>query len=269
LSDIRAAAGRLRGLPLAVFAALACPLALLAGVTLAVPTFTMTDEQPGALLRVLALAIPAGVLTFCLWAIFATARWGGNQPVAPQRRGVLKWIFLGLLAGGLAVVLSNQPRKSPVPPPPPNPIVSGSPAVAQPASDPLLQLTFTAVALRQDAGHRWLVFEVQEQSRGECQRTLRWSAPVPDFTAETRTTTFGSDTRAGFAPVQFQRIEWKLPAQAAAADLDALRLRLEKQWVQRILVLNPGEEKELFGMDIPGGGHYAGWIGAILINNPR
>lgn len=106
LSDIRAASGRLRGLPLAVFAALACPLLLLVGVTLAVPTYVVTTAQPGLVVRALALAIPAGVLTFSIWAVYATVRWAGNRPPG-RRRGILKWVFLALAAGGIAVMALN------------------------------------------------------------------------------------------------------------------------------------------------------------------
>jgi hypothetical protein len=40
--------------------------------------------------NLLVLVIPAGVITFGLWSVYATARWANGQPVS-QRRGVLKW----------------------------------------------------------------------------------------------------------------------------------------------------------------------------------
>ncbi len=45
------------------------------------------------IVRGLALLVPAGVITFAIWAVYATVRWGGNQPPSP-RRGVLKWVFV-------------------------------------------------------------------------------------------------------------------------------------------------------------------------------
>jgi len=108
LSDIRAHQGRLRGLPLALFAALAWPLFLLVSVTVTVPWLMMRSPGPGntgsQLVSLLALLVPVGTITFAIWAIYATARWGANKS-ASQRRGVLKWVFIGLLLAGVALAL--------------------------------------------------------------------------------------------------------------------------------------------------------------------
>ena len=110
LTDIRAAQGRLAGAPLAGFAALACPLLALLGITLAVPMFTLAAAGapgwPQLVGRALLLLPPAGVLTFGLWAVQATTRWAGGQPLT-QPRGVLKWVFAGVLAGGLGLLLAS------------------------------------------------------------------------------------------------------------------------------------------------------------------
>ncbi|MBK9138424.1 MAG: serine/threonine protein kinase [Verrucomicrobia bacterium] len=112
LSDIREQAGRLRGLPFAVFAALAWPLGLLVGVTAAVPAMIVipvaAGEGPPLWTRFM-LLLPAGVITFAIWAVYATARWGANRP-ASQRRGVLKWIFLGLVLALGGFLAANRPR---------------------------------------------------------------------------------------------------------------------------------------------------------------
>ena len=108
LNDIRAHGGKLRGLPLAVFAALAWPLLVLLGITLIVPYFLAV---PGGDLRgappspiFLLLLIPAGTFTFAIWAVRAVNRWGANM-AADNKRGVLKWIFAGLMAAGLGFAL--------------------------------------------------------------------------------------------------------------------------------------------------------------------
>jgi predicted Ser/Thr protein kinase len=108
LSDIRAHEGKRRGLPLAVFAALAWPLFLLLSTTLVVPFFIAV---PGGDIRgappsprFLLLLIPAGTFTFAIWAVRAVSRWGANMP-ADNKRGVLKWIFAGLTAAGLGFAL--------------------------------------------------------------------------------------------------------------------------------------------------------------------
>jgi hypothetical protein len=92
---------------LAVFAALGCPLLVLVGVTLAVPSMMLTQSEPPALLSALALLVPAGVLTFSIWAVFATARWAANRP-STQRRGVLKWVFVVLILAGLGWAFANR-----------------------------------------------------------------------------------------------------------------------------------------------------------------
>jgi hypothetical protein len=123
LNDLRETPGTLRGLPLAVFAALAWPLLLLVAVALGLPMLTVAPTRPSGWAlwagRALFLLLPAGVLTFALWAVHATTRWASGRPIAP-RRGVLKWVFAGVLAVGLGVVLlTSGPREdAPAPPQP-------------------------------------------------------------------------------------------------------------------------------------------------------
>jgi tRNA A-37 threonylcarbamoyl transferase component Bud32 len=109
LSNIRDRCGTLRGLPLAVFAALAWPLLLLVTVTLGVPMLSVMVERPSGwtqwLGRALFLLLPAGVLTFALWVVLATTLWASGQATAAPR-GMLKWVF----AGVLVVLLLLTPR---------------------------------------------------------------------------------------------------------------------------------------------------------------
>jgi len=58
----------------------------------------------------LLLIVPAGAITFAIWAVYAAAHWGGNKP-ATQRRGVLKWIFLGLNGERVGLCFLAAPRK--------------------------------------------------------------------------------------------------------------------------------------------------------------
>ena len=117
LSDIRAHQGRLRGLPLAVFAALAWPLFFLVGVTVLAPWLMIYSPSAGGgrpFIPLLVLMVPVGAITFAIWAVYAAARWGANKP-ASRRRGVLKWVFLILLIAGFGVlVLPNFVRRAPV-----------------------------------------------------------------------------------------------------------------------------------------------------------
>jgi tRNA A-37 threonylcarbamoyl transferase component Bud32 len=109
LNDIRIE--RLRGLPLAVFAALTLPLLLLVGGTLVIPFFitfrTSASSMPSHFGQLLMLLVPAGVITFAIWSVYTAARWGSNQPPSP-RRGVLKWIFLALVLFGIGVLITSR-----------------------------------------------------------------------------------------------------------------------------------------------------------------
>jgi len=115
LSDIRAGQGKTRGLPFAVFAALAWPLAGLLVSTLAalwylsLPAVPTTASRLGWSLRLL---IPAGAITFAVWAVYAAVRWGANRPPARQR-GILKWIFAVLVLVLLAGTLIQRPGSQP------------------------------------------------------------------------------------------------------------------------------------------------------------
>jgi tRNA A-37 threonylcarbamoyl transferase component Bud32 len=108
LVEIQNKRARVRGLPLALFAALVWPLLTLVAVVLGISALTLVpSHQAGWIVllgRVLSLLLPAGVLTFVVWAIYATARWANGQPIS-QRRGVLKWVFAGLLLGGVGIVV--------------------------------------------------------------------------------------------------------------------------------------------------------------------
>ncbi len=116
LSNIHEQRGRSRGLPLAVIAALAWPLLLLVAATLvATPNLVpRSSTAVPALASLLWMVVPAGALTFSVWAVFAAARWGANQPPA-ERKGILKWIFatllLALLGNAVARRLPSGPAR--------------------------------------------------------------------------------------------------------------------------------------------------------------
>ncbi len=103
LSDVRAHAGRLRGLQLGLFAALTWPVLLLLGLTIFISGFVAVPGN-SLFLRLLVLLVLVGTLTFAVWSLHTAARWGANRPPS-QRRGFLKWIFLGAMACALGVVI--------------------------------------------------------------------------------------------------------------------------------------------------------------------
>jgi tRNA A-37 threonylcarbamoyl transferase component Bud32 len=257
LNEIREGGGRVRGLPLAMFATLTWPLFVLVGLMVGLPMFILgPNGGAGAshtLGRILMLVLPAGVVTFAFGAIHATGRWATRQP-APHERGVLKWIFVGVLIAGMGAVLVTRRQRSMAEPA----AVAMENAVE---AAPMIQFTFTSVELREEAGARWLAMDYVEQVRGDCQHTFRYDARVPGFTAQTRKDSHLSDAKAGFAPVMHQRISWKLPDALPQADALALRDLVAKEWIGKSAAIGPDNERLLFKASVPDGGTLAAAVG--------
>jgi hypothetical protein len=73
-----------------------------------------------------------------------------------------------------------------------------------------------------------------------------------------------SDAKAGFAPVQHQRVLWKLPDSLPQAEALALRDLVAKQWMGKSTAIEPGDERVLFKTLVPNGGTLATAIGVKL-----
>jgi tRNA A-37 threonylcarbamoyl transferase component Bud32 len=261
LNEIRENGARVRGLPLAMFATLTWPLFALAGLMVGLPMFLLGPNGGAAashtLGRILMLVLPAGVVTFVFGAIHATGRWATRQP-APQERGVLKWIFIGMLIVGMgAVLVTRRYRAS---------SAEAAAAAKENAikAEPMIQFTFTSVELREEAGARWLSMDYVEQVRGDCEQTFRYDARVPGFTAQTRKDSRLSDAKAGFAPVLHQRILWKLPDSLPQTDALALRDLVTKEWIGKSAAIGPDDERLLFKASVPDGGTLAAAVGVRL-----
>ncbi len=145
LNEIRESRGRVRGLPLAMFATLFWPLTLLGALTIGGSSLLVyssgAGEAPSAwqwVGRILMLLLPAAVIAFGSWVIHATARWAGPRAAAPTReRGVLKWVFIVVLLIGMGVVLVTTPARRNVAFQPPQPVVRFEPAVATEGPSPI------------------------------------------------------------------------------------------------------------------------------------
>ncbi len=139
LNEIRESRGRVKGLPLAMFATLFWPLTILGALTIGVPMFlSVPGGEPSVARtfgRFLVLLLPAAVIAFGFWTIHATARWASQQQV-PQQRGVLKWVFIVVLVVGMGVVLVTQPGKRDGVKPAPQMFVSGTPVEQQESDSP-------------------------------------------------------------------------------------------------------------------------------------
>ncbi len=268
LNDIRAHVGQRRGLPLAVFAALTWPLLLLVGGTLVIPVMISFRPSPSGtgvpLAGQLTLLVPAGVITFAIWSIYTTARWAGNTP-APQRRGLLKWIFLALMLFGVGLVLAPEFRAltsvhhvkhSP------------SPATIDTHLAPWIQFTFTAVELRELAGERWLAIDYLDDVHGAADKTFPWEARIPGFTAQTRTSEFVGGGKNS-TPVRHQRVEYRMPDSLPREQLEKLRDDVVKALLHKSFRLEPGERKQLFELNTREGGYLTASIEVIPQPSPR
>jgi predicted Ser/Thr protein kinase len=247
LSDIRAHRGQLRGLPLAVFAALVWPLLLFGTLTIwiivaPVRNFSSTAPLASGLL----MLVPAGLLTFMIWAVYTATRTTETEPVA-SRRGMLKWIFLGLMLFGAGVILAPKASKESAPVPVP------IAAVVDTNTTPWIRFTFTAVELREVKGVRWLAIDYLDDVHGECQKSFPWETTIPGFTATTRATEFVTDAKDSSPAVRHQRIEYRMPDSSPREQLERLRDELEKTLKQKSFRLELGEnEVPLTLFELPG-----------------
>jgi predicted Ser/Thr protein kinase len=281
LNEIRENRGQVRGLPFALFATLWWPLALLIAVTMGLPMFwVMPSGSPTELTllgRFLVLLVPAGAITFALWAVHATRRWALGLSASDSRPRILKWVFLGVLAAGIGVVLmfeSGRPASAPRPKvniersiPDARETVIGAEATPPADENPMIQFTFTSIDLREENGAHWLAMQFVQQERGGCERVLRFENTVPGFTAQTRTEAARSDGLAGFKPVTHQRVLWKLPP-LAAPEAAAFRDEVARQWNGKSVVIPSGDWETLFRLPT-GGGALTGAIGTKLADNQR
>jgi predicted Ser/Thr protein kinase len=270
LSDIRSSNGTMRGLPLAVFAAMAWPLLLLLTVTLGIPFLTLfyatRRDAATPFWQYIVWLVPVGTLTFSIWSVYAAARWGANQPPS-KRRGVLKWIFAGVMVCALGVLivpvrsyydhqlptLARSAKSTATPP------VNSA---ANGAERPWIGFTFTAVELREVAGVRWLAIDYLDDVHGEAQKAFPWEATIPGFKPETRTSEFlGGDK--GSPPVRHQRAEYRMPDSVPRGELEKLRDNVAKGLNQRSFRLGLGERKLLFEFATSDGGTIKAWLAVM------
>jgi hypothetical protein len=246
LNDLRARQNRERGLGLAVFGALALPLFFLVAITLALPlniAYRLAGPGPLPLAAWLMFVIPAGSITFAVWAVYTAARWGGNQPPS-ARRGVLKWVFLALMifaASALVLPRFQSARKDSAAR---EARLANTPATVAAEAVPSIRFTITAVELREEKGVRWLALDYLDDVRGACEKSFPWENTIPGFTATTRTSEFiGGDTNA---PVRHQRVEYRMPDSIRRDQLEQLRDSVARMLARKTFRLEPGGEKLLF-----------------------
>jgi hypothetical protein len=264
LSDIRVGQGRVRGLPLAIFGALTWPLLILLGVTAGLPFFLVRLHVPAgsgvALATMALLLLPAGAITFAIWAVYSAARWGSGRPES-QRRGVLKWIFAALLIAAVAAMFISQYQHR----------ANSRRAALAPAPSALenpnnadtnlwIRFTFTGVEVRDEADKRWLAFDYVEHVHGKCQHAFRNQTKVPGFTGQIVMSSFLA--RESDSPeVLHHRVSFLLPPSVTHDEARQFRDSLSGMVAKSIKVY-ADQETSLFDLAVGDGGIVAASIGA-------
>jgi predicted Ser/Thr protein kinase len=277
LVDIQAGRGLVRGLPLALFAGLAWPLLVLLGVLVGGPALTLAQRvevREGGVQysrpvwslfawRSLALVVPAGAVTFAIWAVYATARWasGGSAHESSGRRGVLKWVFallvigMGfLLPGGFRNALPEEGRVRAGAPGPQ--VHFGGPADLREsaATDGWTLLTFHSVDIKEVPDAFWLSIEYAGEQHGECRLSFRTEGPqIRRSPTEIRGSTHQED-RLGQPPLIIERVELLLPNGFTRAEAETVRRSFERRWIGKPLVVQPGAEYQLIDFHVEGRG---------------
>ncbi len=267
LHEIRQSEERLRGLPFAIAATMTWPMLLLAAFALALPMLGLNRVGSSGILggigQVLALLVPAGILTFGCWAVYTTVRWANRLPTAPHR-GVLKWVFLALLLAGAGRILVNRPwlfangnqpslmpagsqfRESDAPERHGEILAarwlkSPVPAVAT----NFIRFTFTTVDILNEGSTQWFAFAYAADVKGDCEETFRVAGPVV-LTRKTGLLV----TPPGTSPIRHQRFQCRVPPGTTPATLAKLREDFENTLIAKSFVIPAGEERALFRLPV-------------------
>jgi hypothetical protein len=212
------------------------------------------------------LLVPAGSLTFAVWSVYATFRWGANQP-ADARRGVLKWVFAALLLSLVGNAVARRPygpAESCVVPPngsDNNGLKDAAQHLGSATTNAAvwIRFTFTAVELRKVGGTNWLAVDYQDDVHGACSKAFPWELTLPNANAEVRTSEFVKEYQVSPA-VRHQRIEYKLPDAMKREQLDQLRINVEKALREKSVRLGLGEKSLLFGVSTTEGVSIKAWV---------
>ena len=261
LSDIRAQQGRLRGLPLAVPAALAWPLAVVVCGTLVWPLYMLRSSSSVRVSPTFAALLPflilAGAVTFAIWAVYAAAHWGGNKPASP-RHSLLKWVLTSLFIGALFGPSLLRLAYRPAPPEAASPAAQVGPVKPANAA-PWIRFTITGVevvkAQSENGGpfRTWLGIDYQNEVHGAADKAFSWGSNPPGVKTNLQT---GERIKDSQGPVTGRYLVQYLlpPATADGLKEYELRDRVRQTLEHQTFELALGEEKILFEIPDPTGG---------------
>jgi hypothetical protein len=233
--EIRESAGRVQGVPVAMFATLAWPVAFALVLVIAAAGLVTATRSHPATLRAESEAIiphPRDLPPFQSDAELKSLQSAGDDAsiIAPRTTRPGR-------------VLAHSWLKSPAP---------GQASNA-------VQFTFTGFELRQDGGRQWLAMDYATDVRGECQEMFVVDGPgVPTRKHGLLVTPEGSP------PVLRQRFEWQLPDQIHTPVGLQLSEALAKTLVGKSVLIPAGEQRPLFALPMGATGEVTTSLGATL-----
>lgn len=130
---------------------------------------------------------------------------------------------------------------------------------------PMIQFTFTNVELREVEGSRGLAMDCASQVQGDCEHKFRIETKGLKYSAQIFTMERRTETKAGFAPVRYQQVIWRLPESLPSADAMALRDQVAKEWTGKSVTVEPGGQRALFKASVPDGGTLTGFVEVKLV----
>ena len=240
LSDIRHSHGKLMGLPLGVFGALALPIIALASIIVGVPTLMAINATPPTQLSPFSwILLGSLALTLSLILIVMTFRWAdGKRAWVPLTRahklsiaGVILLFILTVFPLERKSSLSQaiEPTKSQL----------DGPRIAN-SQDLKIDLRVLDIQLNEDTPHPQLIIGYEQVEQGA---KLKWNRrgrfhEMPD--GLTQSARIRANHEGGYNPI-YHTVALDLPNSFEASRLETLISTLQSRWQDKDLTLYPGD----------------------------
>jgi hypothetical protein len=272
VSSLRQARGALKGVPFAVFGALTFPVMALALPMVVLPAMvgfrmSLTSSPLSQAIGGLGLwVVPAGMITFALWATHALTRWTSGAAPA-RRRGVLKWVFIGLLASGMAGAFRNHHRAARAEAAleraraAADREAAGAPDLPASPTPLTVQITTTFVELLMEKGERWIVVHYTETKSDDIETAFRWHSTIPGFTPSVRHQSMALE--AGGRPLHPRRLDFRLPNDLSVEQAEETRRHVQQLLTGRAVEAGLETPVPFVRISIPGAGDIAAELFAI------
>ncbi len=252
LSDIRHSQGRLLGLPLGVFGALALPVLALIALFLVVPAMIALTTVPKGQLSPFSWILLGGLaLLLSIILIVMTFRWAsGNRAWIPLTR-TQKIIIAVVTVLGILVVFPLQPSQPDAASKGPVKTETSSARIAL-VQDRQVAFKVVTVALDREGANPQLIIGYETEEQGA---KVRWNrrgrfANLPDGLMQG--TRIQANQDGTYAPPH-HTVGLDLPNHFEAARLEALVASIQSRWLDRDMPLFPGDTLRVVTIEQPNG----------------